>query len=192
MPVPVIPIAAALGAGAVGAAVFIVRRFRRRREGSNARPTSSGRSPSTEPSASVLDTVKSTAGWEGYPRCRHHGCKDEQGRWPEGRNLYVIRLHDSVWKRTKFKNKNPHYFEYDNPCVYVGETAHQPACRLEQHLNGYKSSWWAKTYGQRLMPDAYQHLNPVPKDTDAAKKAEERLGRRLQRRGWAVWGPDEL
>ena len=191
MPVPLIPIAIAVGAGAVGAAVFIVRRFGRHGERNNARPTSTGEGPSTGPSASGFDTEKSTAVWEGHPRCRHHGCKDEQGRWPEGRNLYVIRLHDSVWKRTKFKNKNPH-FEYDKPCVYVGETAHQPACRLEQHLNGYKSSWWAKEYGKCLMPDLYEHLNPVPRDTDAAKKAEGRLGRCLQRRGWAVWGPDEL
>jgi len=33
--------------------------------------------------------------------------------------------------------------------------------RFENHKNGYKSAWVVKKYGKRLMPELYQHLNPM-------------------------------
>jgi hypothetical protein len=34
--------------------------------------------------------------------------------------------------------------------------------RFENHKNGYKSAWTVKKYGIRLMPELYEHLNPMP------------------------------
>ncbi len=104
-----------------------------------------------------------------------------------GRNVYVILLCDAIWsEKKKFRAKNPHYRPRSgNPCVYVGETALDPENRFKQHMDGYKSSKFVKNYGRRLLPEMYEHLNPVPHDE--ATEWEERLAVRLQRKGYAVW-----
>jgi hypothetical protein len=33
--------------------------------------------------------------------------------------------------------------------------------RFKNHKNGYKSAWTVKEYGIRLMPEFYEHLNPI-------------------------------
>ena len=34
--------------------------------------------------------------------------------------------------------------------------------RFLNHKNGHKSSWVVKRYGDRLLPELYEHLNPMP------------------------------
>lgn len=106
------------------------------------------------------------------------------------RNLYVIRLDHAVWQVRKFRERNPHYrfrrFRlFRKPCVYVGQTWHDPGVRFQQHKDGYKASRIAKRYGKRLMRKRYEHLNPVL--AAEAEDREEDLAVDLRRRGYGVW-----
>ena len=61
------------------------------------------------------------------------------------RNLYVIRLDDAVLRERKFRERNPDYRPrgiglFRKPCVYVGQTWHDPEVRFQQHKDGYKAS----------------------------------------------------
>ena len=100
------------------------------------------------------------------------------------KNLYVIRLEETVLKKKKFIRENPEYLE-GKPCVYVGSTAHNPEKRFKQHKKGYKASRYAKKYGQYLMKRKYKHLNPVP--SSEAEEKEAKLAESLRRKGFAVW-----
>src|SRR5438874_11076433 len=60
------------------------------------------------------------------------------------------------------------------PCVYVGMTGLPVDQRFENHKNGYKSAWVVKKYGLRLMPELYEHLNPMP--FEAAAQMEIEIG----------------
>jgi len=60
-------------------------------------------------------------------------------------NVYVIELDKSVLKRRKFLEANPKYIK-GMPCLYVGMSSKPPAKRFEQHLNGYRSSRYVKTF----------------------------------------------
>ena len=53
-------------------------------------------------------------------------------------------------------------------------------------MNGYKSSWLVKKYGRELMPELYQHLNPMP--YEAAKQMENDLAEDLRNAGYTVTG----
>ena len=39
-----------------------------------------------------------------------------------------------------------------------------PEHRFENHKHGYKAAWVVEKYGVRLMPELYEHLNPMPYD----------------------------
>ena len=106
------------------------------------------------------------------------------------RNLYVIRLDDAVLRDRKFRERNPDYRLrglglFRKPCVYVGQTWHDPEVRFQQHKDGYKSSRIVRRYGKRLMRKKYEHLNPVP--AGEAEDWEEDLAVDLRRRGYGVW-----
>jgi len=91
--------------------------------------------------------------------------------------VYVIELSDEVGPRVR----------PDRPSVYVGQSVQPPDVRFRQHREGYKSSRFVRKYGVRLRPRLYRSHNPLP--TREAAEAEEReLGRRLRKRGYAVYG----
>jgi predicted GIY-YIG superfamily endonuclease len=100
-------------------------------------------------------------------------------------NVYVILLDDAVaniWKAPYFNpNRDP-----AKPCVYVGATIYDPEKRFEQHKSGHKASWYPKTFGIRLMPELYEHLNPLPQSK--AFKMEEELAGKLRKEGYTVFG----
>jgi hypothetical protein len=56
--------------------------------------------------------------------------------------------------------------------------------RFENHKNGYKSAWVVKKYGLRLMPELYEHLNPMP--FKAAAQMEIELAEDLRAQGYTV------
>ena len=53
--------------------------------------------------------------------------------------------------------------------------------RFENHKNGYKSAWTVKKYGIRLMPELYEHLNPMP--FEAATQMQKDLTKDLRAEG---------
>jgi len=58
--------------------------------------------------------------------------------------------------------------------------------RFENHKNGYKSASVVRKYGVRLMPELYEHLNPMP--FEAAVQMESELDEDLRAAGYTVTG----
>jgi hypothetical protein len=100
-------------------------------------------------------------------------------------NVYVILLRDAVAKHPSILRLNPKR-DPAKPCVYVGMTGLPVDDRFENHKNGYKSAWVVKKYGRRLMPELYEHLNPMP--FEAAAQMEIELAEDLRTEGYTVTG----
>ena len=58
--------------------------------------------------------------------------------------------------------------------------------RFENHKSGYKSPWVVRKYGVRLMPELYEHLNPMP--FEAAVQMESESPEDLRAAGYTVTG----
>lgn len=69
---------------------------------------------------------------------------------------------------------------------YVGMTGLTPEERLANHKAGIKCARIVRTYGERLVPKLYAHLNPMT--YAEAKAAEPRLADELRARGYQVFG----
>jgi hypothetical protein len=100
-------------------------------------------------------------------------------------SVYVILLHDAVAKHSSILRLNPKRDPL-KPCVYVGLTGLPVDHRFENHKNGYKSACVVKRYGVRLMPELYEHLNPMP--FEAAAQMEIELAEDLRAQGYTVTG----
>jgi len=72
------------------------------------------------------------------------------------------------------------------PCVYVGMTGLPPEERFANHKAGIKAASVVKRYGLRLLPELYEHLNPMP--FEAAAQMETDLAEDLRRAGYTVTG----
>src|ERR1700750_3095601 len=72
------------------------------------------------------------------------------------------------------------------PCVYVGMSGLPPEHRFENHKHGYKAAWVVKKYGMRLLPELFEHLNPMP--YEAALQMELELAEDLRNEGYTVTG----
>jgi hypothetical protein len=79
------------------------------------------------------------------------------------------------------------------PCalapLYVGQTAHTPEYRFEQHKAGGKlAAWKPHRYGTRLRFDLMKDIGPLTTREDA-ERAEKAVAEALERRGHRVfWG----
>jgi predicted GIY-YIG superfamily endonuclease len=100
-------------------------------------------------------------------------------------NVYVVLLRDAVAKHPSIVRLNPKRDPL-KPCVYVGMTGISVNDRFENHKNGYKSAWVVRKYGVRLMPELYEHLNPMP--FAAALQMELELAEDLRAAGYTVTG----
>jgi hypothetical protein len=45
--------------------------------------------------------------------------------------------------------------------LYVGQTSRDPDIRFDQHKAGYKASGPVTRFGVRLLPELFEHLNPM-------------------------------
>ena len=100
-------------------------------------------------------------------------------------SVYVILLSDRALKERSTSRLNPKR-DAAKPCVYVGMTGLPIDHRFENHKNGYKSARIVKRYGVRLMPELYEHLNPMP--FEAAAQMEKDLAEDLRNEGYTVTG----
>jgi hypothetical protein len=100
-------------------------------------------------------------------------------------NVYVVLLSDAVAKHPSILRLNPKRDPL-KPCVYVGMTGIPVDHRFENHKNAYKSAWVVRKYGVRLMPELYEHLNPMP--FEAAVQMESELAEDLRAAGYTVTG----
>ena len=100
-------------------------------------------------------------------------------------NVYVVLLRDAVARHRSILRLNPKRDPL-KPCVYVGMTGIPVDHRFENHKNGYKSAWVVRKYGVRLMPELYEHLNPMP--FEGAVQMEAELAEDLRAAGYTVTG----
>ncbi len=100
-------------------------------------------------------------------------------------NVYVVLLDPAVSKMRKVRAANPKR-DRKKPCVYVGMTGLTPEERFANHKAGIKDASLVKGYGIRLMPELYEHLNPMP--YEAAAQMEKDLAEDLRRAGYTVAG----
>ena len=103
----------------------------------------------------------------------------------EHHNVYVVLLDPAVGKNRKVRAENPDR-DPDKPCVYVGMTGLTPEERFANHKAGIKDAWVVNRYGVRLLPEFYEHLNPMP--FVAAAQMEKDLAEDLRRAGYTVTG----
>jgi hypothetical protein len=100
-------------------------------------------------------------------------------------SVYVILLDPAALKHPSILRLNPQR-DPSMPCVYVGMTGLPVDHRFENHKAGYKASWVAEKYGLLLLPELYEHLNPMP--YDAALQMEADLAADLRAAGYTVTG----
>ena len=100
-------------------------------------------------------------------------------------HVYVILLDGEAVRHRSVLALNPKR-DPAKPCVYVGMSGLPPEHRFENHKNGYKSAWVVEKYGVRLMPELYEHLNPMP--YESALQMEMDLAEDLRREGYTVTG----
>jgi hypothetical protein len=99
--------------------------------------------------------------------------------------VYVVLLRDDILKLRWVVRRNPNR-DPTKPAIYVGMTGLPVDHRLQNHLNGYKSARVVQKYGVRLLPELFEHLNPMP--FEAAAQMEKDLAEDLRAEGYAVLG----
>ena len=105
---------------------------------------------------------------------------------PEHRhNVYVVLLDPAAGRLRAVRAANPKR-DPKKPCVYVGMTGLTPEERFANHKAGIKAASMVKRYGVRLLPEFYEHLNPMP--FEAAAQMEMDLAEDLRRAGYTVTG----
>ena len=100
-------------------------------------------------------------------------------------NVYVVLLSKAALKDLSIMRRNPAR-DPVKPVVYVGMTGLPVDHRFENHKNGYKSGRLVRKYGVRLLPELYEHLNPMP--YEYAVQMEKDLADDLRAQGYAVCG----
>jgi hypothetical protein len=100
-------------------------------------------------------------------------------------NVYVVLLSKTALKDRSILRRNPAR-DPSKPAVYVGLTGLPVDHRFENHKNGYKSARLVRKYGIRLLPELYEHLNPMP--YEHAVQMEKDLADDLRVQGYTVAG----
>ncbi len=100
-------------------------------------------------------------------------------------NVYVVLLDPAAAKLRAVRAVNPNR-DSKKPCVYIGMTGLDPQERFANHKAGIKAASVVKRYGIRLLPEMYEHLNPMP--YEAAAQMERDLAEDLRRAGYTVTG----
>jgi hypothetical protein len=100
-------------------------------------------------------------------------------------NVYVVLLDSAVGKFRKVREENPKR-DPKKPCVYVGMTGLKPDERFANHKAGKKAASLVKAFGVRLLPELFEHLNPMP--YEAAAQMEMDLAADLRSAGYTVTG----
>jgi hypothetical protein len=100
-------------------------------------------------------------------------------------NVYVVLLSKAALKDSSILRRNTAR-DPSKPAVYVGMTGLPVDHRFENHKNGYKSARLVMKYGIRLLPELFEHLNPMP--YEHAVQMEKDLADDLRAQGYAVCG----
>ncbi len=103
-------------------------------------------------------------------------------------HVYVVLLDERAraWSREGRKEKAGTKAGELKPCVYVGMTGLSPEERFQNHLNGVKAARVVERFGVRLLPELFDHLNPMPYEAALAMEAD--LADDLGAEGYCVFG----
>ena len=108
--------------------------------------------------------------------------------------VYVIELGETdelrreVGNINRFRRRQSTNFELGNRCFYVGHSARRPEERFRQHRAGERANTYARRYGFQLVPEYYEHHNPILTESrSVAEELEERVARELCDEGYGVW-----
>jgi len=116
---------------------------------------------------------------------RRHRLDPSEKRAEFHHHVYVILLEAKAARHRSILRLNPKR-DPAKPSVYVGMSGLPPEHRFENHKHGYKAAWVVEQYGVRLLPELYEHLNPMP--YEAALQMEMDLAEDLRREGYTVTG----
>ena len=97
----------------------------------------------------------------------------------------MVLLKADVCKSRKVREANAKR-DPAKPCVYVGLTGLSPSERFANHKNGIKAASMVRRFGLKLLPELYEHLNPMP--FEAAAQMEKDLADDLRKAGYTVLG----
>jgi hypothetical protein len=100
-------------------------------------------------------------------------------------HVYVVLLDPKVASFRQIQKANPDR-RPELPCVYVGMSGLRPEERFANHKQGKKAARVVRDFGIRLVPELYEHLNPMP--YDAAVVMERELAEDLRQQGYTVTG----
>ena len=100
-------------------------------------------------------------------------------------HVYVVLLDAAATKDARVRAANPGR-DPAKPCLYVGMTGLDPAQRFQNHKQGTKAARVVQRHGLRLLPEFYEHLNPMP--FAAAVEMERDLAEDLRQQGYTVAG----
>ena len=135
-------------------------------------------------------------------------------------SVYVVELNPETFRPPKkFKKDNPHIWDSkgktkrkDFKMFYVGQSAHSPKCRFDQHkqchgedikfhchcgmectccknehiIDKNRSNIWVREHGLKLRRDLYLKYNPMPTSAESVK-AEKYLTAQLRKMGHASY-----
>jgi len=121
-------------------------------------------------------------------------------------HVYVVELDPAVAGIRRFRERNRD-MDPDLPCYYVGQSAHEPACRYRQHrlchgknvdfdcicgrgrplvIKKNVSNRYVRKYGKWLKGALFEKHNPL-KTRAEAERMEKELAKELQAKGHGVW-----
>ena len=100
-------------------------------------------------------------------------------------SVYVVLLDPSAACHPKVIRQKPRR-DPTKPCVHAGRTGLSVSERFSNHKAGKKPAWVVKKYGDRLVPELYEQLNPMP--YQIAVEAEKALAEHLRRAGYTATG----
>ena len=108
--------------------------------------------------------------------------------------VYVVELAEEAWTDRALRARNPDR-QTDKPCVYVGQSSHEPADRFAKHKAGKLDAPLVRKFGTMLRPDLYEQV-PIAQSRHEAELLEEEHATALRREGFGVWegrtGPLDL
>lgn len=70
--------------------------------------------------------------------------------------------------------------------LYVGRTIRKPEVRFQQHKDGFKASKYVRKYGICLLPELYEHLNPM--SSAESIELEVNIAEALKKAGVPTYG----
>ena len=100
-------------------------------------------------------------------------------------HVYVVLLDPAAARDPEVRRANPRR-DPAKPCVYVGMTGLAPEERFANHKAGVKAARVVQRHGLRLLPELFEHLNPMP--FEAAVQMERDLAEDLRAQGYTVTG----